>query len=556
MKLNRILIYTLQTLFIIVSYVLASKLGFFLAFLNSQVSPIWPPEGVAFTSLMLLGRKAFFPVFLGALTANYLNNPHIPTALLIGIGNSLGALINSEIFRRISKQTLPLENTKTMLQFLFFCTVVGSTVSALVGVTSLWFFNFVPSIVYWNVVITWFSGEMQGYIITAPFLLTLFLDFPNYKWNPKKIMEGLGILILLILISYLAFFTKLDLSFLPIPIALLATIRFRRLGAVFSIIIISFFSVYRTSTGVGPFAVLENGKVMVNNSLIILDVFILAITITIYYLATMMEERLHTIEITEEQVKTRTKELRKALDVLNKDILTASRIQEKIIPEEHLELPNLKIDSIYHPLDGIGGDFFDVYQLSENKYRFFIADATGHGVQAAMITMVIKSEYENLKIFDSKPSKIIQNLNAIFCNKYRNLEIYFTCALADVDIEKNEVIFSTAGHPYQILAKNSGKIHFLKVKCVLLGYKEDRIYNDETFPFEKGDKLYLFTDGIFEEFNEKTQEFGEYRFYKYLEKNRTQSFSKFSSGLLHEVRSFIAPKTFQDDMTLIQIERT
>jgi integral membrane sensor domain MASE1 len=116
----------LKTILIAIGYILGAKLGFFLAFLNSQVSPVWPPEGIAFTAIVLVGRKAIPGILIGATVANYLNNPHIPTAFLIGMGNTLGVIINYYLLLLLVKSDRIFESISNLIKFLLFCTIPGS----------------------------------------------------------------------------------------------------------------------------------------------------------------------------------------------------------------------------------------------------------------------------------------------------------------------------------------------------------------------------------------------------------------------------------------------
>ncbi|NCN11622.1 MAG: hypothetical protein GW938_17430 [Leptospira sp.] len=193
----------LINIFIALSYVLAAQLGFFLAFLNTQVSPIWPPEGVAFAALALLGRKAIPGILIGAFAANLWNNPHLPTAILIAIGNTGSTLINLWILKKSTGEVDPLANMKNLLVFLFFATIPGSIFSALIGVGSLFSFGFVPADGFWNVFFTWFAGEMQGFIIVAPFLLSI---MKKVNYNVFSIGKTIEFSISLIIISQVAWY--------------------------------------------------------------------------------------------------------------------------------------------------------------------------------------------------------------------------------------------------------------------------------------------------------------------------------------------------------------
>jgi sigma-B regulation protein RsbU (phosphoserine phosphatase) len=125
-----------------------------------------------------------------------------------------------------------------------------------------------------------------------------------------------------------------------------------------------------------------------------------------------VEDRTHEIEHREE-------ELRKLLDRLRQDLQLAKTIQQKIMPGDTWKLERIMIDIRYMPLIEIGGDIFDVLQRDDGSTRVFLADATGHGIVAALITMLIKSEYEKVKEKIEDPFMILSKLNE-FIPKFGN----------------------------------------------------------------------------------------------------------------------------------------
>lgn len=171
----------LWTPIILIGYFISAQIGFNIAFLNSQVSPVWPPEGVGLSSLLLLGPVALPGIYLGATLANFYNNPHFQTAFIIGIGNTLSSYVNYRIIKRVTEKTDPLYSTKDLIYFLSIGTFPGSLISAVMGVTSLWYWDFLSSELYFNVFFTWFSGEMLGFLIVAPLLYVWF--YPKSKLN-------------------------------------------------------------------------------------------------------------------------------------------------------------------------------------------------------------------------------------------------------------------------------------------------------------------------------------------------------------------------------------
>jgi predicted ATPase/serine phosphatase RsbU (regulator of sigma subunit) len=249
----------------------------------------------------------------------------------------------------------------------------------------------------------------------------------------------------------------------------------------------------------------------------------------------------------EKKVEDRTKELMKSLNIIRKDLLYSKKIQTSILPPKS-EFPALDFALIYQPMDEVGGDFYDFFEVRPGLIRVFVADATGHGVQAALVTMAIKSEYENLKLKDLNPSQILTSLNNIVISKFKTL--YFSCVVVDIDTNNCSLVYSSAGHPSQILSK-SGVIQELKKTGALLGLKQGIEYQSEYVQYNRGDRLYLFTDGVYEVFDSTRSEFGEDRFYKLLEQTEPLLPSEQIVSIQNHLIEFQGNGEFEDDLTLL-----
>lgn len=242
----------------------------------------------------------------------------------------------------------------------------------------------------------------------------------------------------------------------------------------------------------------------------------------------------------------------KLLKEIQKDMRTAQKIQQNILPNNLDRIRKLKFATLYKPVTNVGGDFYDIEEIKPGLIRAFIADATGHGVQAALITMAIKSEYESVKDLLNSPAKILKFLNENFSNKYKSLHIYFTAFIIDIDTIYDRVTYSSAGHTPQILINNN-KLEILTHRGNIIGMIPDVEYDEEEKEFNSG-RIYLFTDGISEEFNELQEQFGDEKVIETLDKNKDEPLQKSVDALYSEVLKFVGKAKIKDDITLIGIE--
>ncbi|MCE9599858.1 MAG: SpoIIE family protein phosphatase [Spirochaetia bacterium] len=261
----------------------------------------------------------------------------------------------------------------------------------------------------------------------------------------------------------------------------------------------------------------------------------------------------------EEKVRERTREILVAKETsdtllkgIQEDMNLARKIQENMMPMD-LDSELLNISIQYSPRSEVGGDIFDIHYTSEHRVRILIADATGHGVQAALITMAIKSEYENLKHLSLPPGEVLLLLNAHFTQKYVALNTYFTCMLVDLDLQASTLQYASAGHPAQILISGDQLIPLPRTGR-LIGISEEGDYGTGIRPFSETDRLYLFTDGAYEQFNNEKQEFGEARLLDVFNRKGRSSIEDGIRSLLSELNAFTGETARQDDLTIIGVE--
>ena len=247
----------------------------------------------------------------------------------------------------------------------------------------------------------------------------------------------------------------------------------------------------------------------------------------------------------EKKVEERTNELHAAFNKLNEtylsliekerimelDLRTAKNIQQNTLPKK-LKIGGLSFEARYLPLFEAGGDVYDIAEVEPGYIRVFLADATGHGVQAALITMIIKSEYENLKSIVKYPHELLNMLNERFVMVYKALNFFFTCVIVDIDLTQGKLYYSSSAHPEQYIIKKDGIVP-LVTSAKPVGVLLEADYQMKELEYKLGDKIILFTDGLFEEFDKDGNEFGEERIKDNFNKMRLTPLQILGRGLLY-----------------------
>jgi serine phosphatase RsbU (regulator of sigma subunit) len=255
----------------------------------------------------------------------------------------------------------------------------------------------------------------------------------------------------------------------------------------------------------------------------------------------------------EDKVRERTKILDESLFNIRKDLNVAKKIQQTFFSEIRTSDPRIKFESFYQSMSEVGGDFYDMTQVTPDHYRIFVADATGHGIQAALITMAIKAEYESLKVMYDHPNDLIFHLNQIFINKYNNVQTIFSCAVCDLDLKRGKLLFASAGHPDQVHIR-VGEKKLLSRTGRIVGMVDHTEYRSSEMYLEEGDRVYLFTDGVFEQFDHDREIFGEDRLYEVLVDSDKQTLGESIKTLIKKLNTFTKYNTHQDDITIVACE--
>ncbi|MCX8000692.1 MAG: serine/threonine-protein phosphatase, partial [Leptospiraceae bacterium] len=207
----------------------------------------------------------------------------------------------------------------------------------------------------------------------------------------------------------------------------------------------------------------------------------------------------------------------------------------------------------YIPVSEVGGDIYSIEELKNGDLQIFLADATGHGVQGALITMLIYAEYLYCKSIAKEPAEIIKLLNDTIATKYRNLDVYFSCVVAHIHFHESKLLFASGGHIEQFLLHANKEISTLKATGNLVGFQLKSTYKQVVLPFQLGDLLFLFTDGIVDEFDTHGRDYGIERFKQRILKSADKPLFQIISDVINDVEKFLEYSPFQDDITILGI---
>jgi len=271
-------------------YFVAGKFGLTLASVHTNVSPIWPPTGIALAAVLLFGVRVWPGVFLGALLVNLTTPIPLTATLVISIGNTLEAVGAASLLRAFKFRN-SLDRARDVFKFVC-ATVVCTMFAATIGNLSLTLLHSAQWSQFPLLWLTWWFGDLTGAVTVAPLILTWLAGTGH--WLPRRRYLEATALILLLSVSAIVTFGGASptaikyypLSRLLIPFLLWASFRLGRRGVTVAITVVSAFAIWGTSHGSGPFI-----GTTTNESLLTLQLFLASNAVTFLALVTVVEER-------------------------------------------------------------------------------------------------------------------------------------------------------------------------------------------------------------------------------------------------------------------------
>lgn len=246
---------------------------------------------------------------------------------------------------------------------------------------------------------------------------------------------------------------------------------------------------------------------------------------------------------------------------MEKELEIAGKIQLSLIPQKMPHIEGYEVSSYYQAAKLVGGDYYDVIPIEKNKYGFIMADVSGKGVPAALVMAMASSILRAQAAKTRDPRECVINFNnELFSRMTRGM--FLTVFYGILDTAKNTLDFVSAAHnETMIIRKKTAKAELLAPDGFPAGIGsgpdmlEARLTTVKV-PIETGDRIIVYTDGIFEAMNEKHEQLGMRRFVEIIEKNSGKSTPRLKEEVIGAVSDFTKGAEQFDDMALLIIERT
>jgi hypothetical protein len=243
----------------------------------------------------------------------------------------------------------------------------------------------------------------------------------------------------------------------------------------------------------------------------------------------------------------------KELATIAHELETARQIQSFILPQKTVDIKGIHLAAHYVPMASVAGDFYDFARLDQKRLGILVADVSGHGVPASLISAMVKIAFVSQLSHASDPARVLAGINQILCGKLES--DFVTAGYLFIDTEKQSVIYAGAGHPPLFLWRGSEqKIYDYREKGIILGQFEDAQYQNIDLDLKSGDRFILYTDGIIEATNAAGERFGWDLFKEFITSHASLSVGQFADNLIQRITGWSGKNSqemLDDDLTLV-----
>ena len=250
------------------------------------------------------------------------------------------------------------------------------------------------------------------------------------------------------------------------------------------------------------------------------------------------------------------KRLQQAHQQMDQELELAQRLQAGFLPQSLPQVAGVRFAAHYLPCGRVGGDFYDIFRLDEKHIGFYVADAMGHGVPAALLSIFVKKGVKPKDVFGNQyrllpPDEVLSRLNRELIDQQLSEHPFITMAYALLDCQDGSVRLSRAGHPYPLYVPADGEPEQWKQEGFLLGVLEAN-FNCASHRMKRGDKVLLYTDGV-DHALLPGHEPGTASLMACAARHRKLPADEFVARL---ARDLFAGNEMADDLTLLALERT
>lgn len=241
---------------------------------------------------------------------------------------------------------------------------------------------------------------------------------------------------------------------------------------------------------------------------------------------------------------------------ISTELNLASKIQKSMLPGKFPPFPEKKEFDLFAsmtPARDVGGDFYDFFLIDDDHLALVMADVSGKGVPGALFMMVSKTILKNNAMMGKSVGEILAMTNNVICDN-NDMEMFVTVWMGILELSTGKIMAANAGHEYPAIMKDHCFRLYKDPHSFVIGGMEGVRYKEYELQLEKGEKLFLYTDGLPEATNEGGEMFGTDRMIDALNMHAGLNPREILSGMKNAVDVFVGDAEPFDDLTMLCLE--
>jgi sigma-B regulation protein RsbU (phosphoserine phosphatase) len=244
---------------------------------------------------------------------------------------------------------------------------------------------------------------------------------------------------------------------------------------------------------------------------------------------------------------------------MEQELLLAQEFQRLLLPKDNPHLEYFEISGISTPALEVGGDYFDYIPIDEEHLGLCIADVSGKGIPGGLVMAAVRSTLRAEARMSLSPREVMMAVNSQILKDTKE-NVFITMTFGVLNLRTGAFTFVRAGHEPTILLDSEGALapRLVSPEGIALGLVDNEIFSvmeEQTVTLGVGETAVLYTDGVVEAMNEKSEEYGSERFLKCLQRNAYQKCEALIEALSRDIERFSGGIAQHDDITMLVIRR-
>jgi len=270
-----------------------------------------------------------------------------------------------------------------------------------------------------------------------------------------------------------------------------------------------------------------------------------------------------------QRVRTTLTEMRGLYDALDRDLQDAKDLQDSLLRETFRQFDTGQIALTLRSSGHVGGDLVGFFPIDGERIGVFSLDVSGHGVTSALLAarmaalLGTAAPEQNVAMTQNKggqwdllpPHKVAAKLNHMMFSEI-GTDLYFTLALADLNLRSGAVTMVQAGHPHPAILHPDGSVTWQGAGGMPIGLLEDAVFDSFTFTLAPGDRLFMYSDGVTECQGIGTGDLGEDGLESLLRQTADDQGDALLDNLVTALQHFAGRTEFDDDVSLVAFDFT